>query len=189
MIKISENETEDKIDFIFSVGPKGEEGNITKQASVKVTQAGKVQDNDKPQNPDDKPQNPDDKPQNPDDKPQNPDDKPQTPGNDKPQDDNKPALPETIKVSSIKLSAASKEIAVGKKIKLTTKVFPANATNKSVTYKSSNTKYASVAGSGKVTVKKAGAGKTVTITATAADGSGKSASYKIKIMKIGRAHV
>ena len=183
VIKISENETEDKIDFIFSAGPKGEEGNITKQASVKVTQAGKVQDNDKPQNPDDKPQNPDDKPQNPDDKPQNPDDKPQTPGNDKPQDDNKPALPETIKVSSIKLSAASKEIAVGKKIKLTTKVFPANATNKSVTYKSSNTKYASVDGTGKVTVKKAGAGKTVTITATAADGSGKSASYKIKIMK------
>ncbi len=175
-IKISENKTKDKIDFIFSVGPKGEEGNITKQASVKVTQAGKVQDNDKPQNPDDKPQNPDDKPQDPDDKPQ-------TPGNDKPQDDNKPALPETIKVSSIKLSAASKEIAVGKKIKLTTKVFPANATNKSVTYKSSNTKYASVDGTGKVTVKKAGAGKTVTITATAADGSGKSASYKIKIMK------
>ena len=90
---------------------------------------------------------------------------------------------QTVKVSSIKLSADSKEVAAGKKIKLITNVFPSNATNKSVTYKSSNSKYASVDASGKVTAKKAGAGKTVTITATAADGSGKSASYKIKIMK------
>ena len=168
-VTIPENETSDVIDYIFSVGPNDEEGEVVEQKTLTITQAGKEQGGDKPQDPDDKPQDPDDKPQ--------------TPGNDKPQDDNKPALPETIKVSSIKLSAASKEIAVGKKIKLTTKVFPANATNKSVTYKSSNTKYASVDGTGKVTVKKAGAGKTVTITATAADGSGKSASYKIKIMK------
>lgn len=90
---------------------------------------------------------------------------------------------EPIKVSSIKLSAASKKIAAGKKVQMRTEVFPANATNKAVTYKTSNKKYATVSASGKVTLKKAGAGKTVTITATAADGSGKKASYKITIMK------
>ncbi len=188
-VKISANETEDKIDFTFSVGPKDEDGKITKQASVKVTQAGKAQGDNKPENPDDnKPGNPDDnKPENPGDnnKPSNPDDnnKPQNPGDNNSQDNKDPQVSATVKVSSIKLSAASKEIAAGKKIKLTTSVFPADATNKAVTYKSSNTKYASVDKTGKVTVKKAGAGKTVTITATAADGSGKSASYKIKIMK------
>ncbi len=163
-VKISANETEDKIDFTFSVGPKDEDGKITKQVSVKVTQAGKAQGDNKPENPDDN-------------------NKPQNPGDNNSQDNKDPQVPATVKVSSIKLSATSKEIAAGKKIKLTTNVFPANATNKAVTYKSSNTKYASVDRTGKVTVKKAGAGKTVTITATAADGSGKSASYKIKIMK------
>lgn len=91
--------------------------------------------------------------------------------------------PATVKVSSIKLGAVSGKIAAGKKVKLATDVLPVNASNKTVTYTSSNAKYASVDSTGKVTVKKAGAGKTVTITATAADGSGKSASYKIKIMK------
>ena len=88
-----------------------------------------------------------------------------------------------VKVSSIKLSAISKKIAAGKKVQMKTEVFPANATNKAVTYKTSNKKYATVSASGKVTLKKAGAGKTVTITATAKDGSGKKAAYKISIMK------
>ncbi len=94
-----------------------------------------------------------------------------------------PVTPKDVKVSSIRLSAVSKNIAAGKKLQLKAEVLPANAANKAVTYKSSNTKYATVNASGKVTLKKAGAGKTVTITATAADGSKKSASYKIKIMK------
>ncbi len=95
----------------------------------------------------------------------------------------KPQTPQPVKVGSISLSAISGKIAAGRKIQMTAAVSPANAANKTVIYKSSNTKYAAVSASGKVTVKKAGAGKTVTITATAADGSGKSASYRIKIMK------
>lgn len=95
----------------------------------------------------------------------------------------KPQTPHPVKVGSISLSAVSGKIAAGRKIQMTASVLPANAVNKNVIYKSSNTKYAAVSASGKVTVKKAGAGKTVTITATAADGSGKSASYRIKIMK------
>lgn len=94
-----------------------------------------------------------------------------------------PQTPQPVKVGSISLSAISGKIAAGRKIQMTAAVSPANASNKTVTYKSSNTKYAAVNASGRVTVKKAGAGKTVTITATAADGSGKSASYRIKIMK------
>ncbi len=89
----------------------------------------------------------------------------------------------TVKVKEIKLSGLSHKIAVGKKIILQATVTPSNAANKSVIWKSSNTKYAAVNSKGIVTIKKTGAGKTVTITATAIDGSGKKASYKIKCMK------
>ena len=62
-------------------------------------------------------------------------------------------------------------------------MIPSNAANKSIVWKSSNTKYATVNSKGVVSIKKAGAGKNVTITATAGDGSGKQASYKIRCMK------
>ncbi|MCI8490493.1 MAG: hypothetical protein HFJ04_09710 [Lachnospiraceae bacterium] len=88
-----------------------------------------------------------------------------------------------VKVSSIKLSAASKKIAAGKKVTVKAAVSPATASNKTVTFSTSNKKYATVSAKGVVTTKKAGAGKTVTITAQAKDGSGKKASIKIKIMK------
>ena len=91
--------------------------------------------------------------------------------------------PVDVKVSKISISGISKKIAAGKKIQLTAKVTPANATNKAVTWKTSNKKYATVNSKGKVTLKKAGVGKTVTITATATDGSNEKATYKIKIMK------
>lgn len=88
-----------------------------------------------------------------------------------------------VNVSNITISGLSKTIAMGKKIQLTAKVSPANATNKTVKWTTSNKKYATVDSKGMVSVKKAGAGKTVTITAAATDGSGKKAAYKIKIMK------
>ncbi|MBR6460199.1 MAG: Ig-like domain-containing protein, partial [Actinomycetaceae bacterium] len=73
-----------------------------------------------------------------------------------------------VKVSSVGVSGASK-VQVGKKIALKASVAPSNATNKGVSWKSSNTKIATVDSKGKVTGKKAGK---VTITATAQDGSG-----------------
>ncbi|MGN1167440.1 MAG: leucine-rich repeat protein [Lachnospiraceae bacterium] len=88
-----------------------------------------------------------------------------------------------VKVSKITLSGISKQIAAGRKIKLTASVLPSNATNKAVTWKSSNTKVATVTQSGVVTMKKGSGGKSVTITATAKDGSGVKATYKIKSMK------
>lgn len=91
--------------------------------------------------------------------------------------------PQPVKVTKLTITAPSKKLAAGKKIKLTLKAIPSNATDKTVTWKSSNTKYATVDKNGKVTLKATGAGKTVTITAAANDGSGKKASVKLKIMK------
>lgn len=88
-----------------------------------------------------------------------------------------------VPVSKISISGISKKIAAGKKIQLSTTISPSNAINKNVSWKSSNTKYATVSASGKVTMKKAGGGKKVTITATAQDGSGVKAKYTINIMK------
>ena len=88
-----------------------------------------------------------------------------------------------VAVTGIKVDAVSSKIAAGKSVQLKAIVAPENATNKAVTWTSSNNKYASVSATGKVTLKKKGIGKTVVITATAKDGSGKQASYKIKIMK------
>lgn len=91
---------------------------------------------------------------------------------------------ENIKVSKITITTTtSNKIATGKKVTLKATVTPSNAYNKGVTWKSSNTKVATVSSSGVVTTKKKMGGKTVTITATAKDGSGKKASYKIYIKK------
>lgn len=110
---------------------------------------------------------------------------PQTPQNPQiTQPEKTPEEKNTVtKISGIKLTGISKNIAYGKKIQLKAAVTPTNATNKSVTWRTSNKRYATVTQKGVVSLKKAGAGKTVTITATAKDGSGKKATYKIKIMK------
>ena len=88
-----------------------------------------------------------------------------------------------VAISSVTITAPSKKLAAGKKVQFTAEVSPENATNKAVSWTTSNPKYATVDANGKVTFKKKGAGKNVVITATANDGSGISASYKVKIMK------
>ncbi len=93
------------------------------------------------------------------------------------------AVPKKVNVTKVTVSGLSKKIAAGKKVQLTAGIVPSNATNKAVTWTTSNKKYATVSSTGKVTTKKAGGGKTVSITATAQDGSGVKAVYKIKIMK------
>ncbi len=92
---------------------------------------------------------------------------------------------EPMKVRKLTITAISKQIAAGKKVNLKTEVFPKNADNKKVTWKTNNKKYATVNAKGIVTTKKAGAGKTVTITAKSTDGSGVSSSIKLKLMKHG----
>ncbi len=94
-----------------------------------------------------------------------------------------PGKAKETKVTKLTLTAPSGKLAAGKKVTLTLQVFPENADNKAVSFQSSNSQYASVDQTGKVTIKKAGAGKNVTITASALDGSQVKASCKFKIMK------
>ena len=86
-------------------------------------------------------------------------------------------------VTKLSLNKTSMKLKAGKTAKLTVKIYPSNATNKQVTWKSSNTKYATVSSKGVVTAKCAGKGKTVTITAVAKDGSKKYAKCKVSIVK------
>lgn len=104
--------------------------------------------------------------------------KPNTP---KPDTGKKPS--KKVKVTSIRLSGLSKQIAAGKKLTLKATVLPKNVSNKKLIWKSSNTKVATVTQGGVVTLKKKTGGKKVTITATATDGSKKYASWQITSMK------
>jgi len=104
--------------------------------------------------------------------------KPNTP---KPDTGKKPS--KKVKVTSIRLSGLSKQIAAGKKLTLKAAVLPKTASNKKLLWKSSNTKVATVTQGGVVTLKKKTGGKKVTITATATDGSKKYASWKLTSMK------
>lgn len=88
-----------------------------------------------------------------------------------------------VKVGKIKLLGVSKKISEGKKIVLKTVISPNNASNKTIVWKSSNPKVATVTQSGIVTMKKKTGGKKVAITAIATDGSNKYASWKIISMK------
>ena len=85
-----------------------------------------------------------------------------------------------VKVTKITLNKASANVERGKTLQLTATVTPTTATNKAVTWTSSNTKVATVSSSGKVTAKAVG---TTTITCTAKDGSGVKATCKVTVKK------
>lgn len=85
--------------------------------------------------------------------------------------------PQTVKVTGVKLNKTAASLVAGKTLQLTATVTPVNATNKAVTWKSSNPAVASVSSTGKVTAKKAGTAK---ITVTTKDGN-KTATATIKV--------
>ena len=85
------------------------------------------------------------------------------------------ANPSAVSVSSIRITGNERVIA-GRAFQLYGTVSPSNATNKSLTWTSSDTSVASVSSSGKVTTKKAGY---TTIKAKAKDGSGVTASCTV----------
>ena len=80
-----------------------------------------------------------------------------------------------IPVTGIKLNKSNVDLSVGDTAALTATVSPSNATNKSVTWKSSNTSIATVS-NGKVTAKKAG-----TAVITVKSNNGKTATCKVTI--------
>jgi len=174
--------TKDGFTFLgWTLGGKGTDY-IT---SISTNQTGTIvvyanwQEDPKPEDP--KPEDPkSEDPKSEDPQPSQPGTTPDTGSKD---DKGGSTTPSKVAVTKVTLKGDSKKIAAGKKLALTATVTPANATDKSLTWKSSNTKYAKVSNKGVVTTKKAGAGKKVTITATANDGSGKKATYKITIMK------
>ena len=92
----------------------------------------------------------------------------------------------TIKVTSIKLNKKWVGLNRGGTTTLKATVSPYNASNKTVTWKSSNTKVATVSSTGKVTAKATG---TAVITCTAKDGSGKKATCKITVYNNTQAYV
>lgn len=81
-------------------------------------------------------------------------------------------------VSSVKLSKASATINKGKTLTLKATVSPKSASNKTLTWKSSNKKVATVSSKGVVKAVNAGTAK---ITATANDGSGKKYTCTVKV--------
>ena len=96
-----------------------------------------------------------------------------------------PAKP-TVKVTKITLNKTSATLTQGQTLTLKATVTPGNATNKDVTWSSSNTKVATISSTGKVTAKASG---TVTITCKAKDGSGKKATCKIRVYSNTEAYV
>ena len=91
----------------------------------------------------------------------------------------------TVKPAKVKIQAATKKIAPGKKLTLKATVTPKKATNKKVkwTIRKSDKKYASINSKGVLTVKKTAKGKTIKVTATAVGNSKVKATYTVKVMK------
>ena len=85
---------------------------------------------------------------------------------------------ETIYVSSITLNATTHSMETSEQFSLTATVLPANATNKNLTWNSSNESVATVSSDGLVT---AIANGSATITAAATDESGKTATCVITV--------
>ena len=83
-----------------------------------------------------------------------------------------------VKVTSVTLNTNAISWPVGRSGSFTATVLPSDATDKSVTWKSSNTKVATVSSAGKLTAVAPG---TATITCTAQDGSGKYATCKVTV--------
>ncbi|WP_099974252.1 phage major tail protein, TP901-1 family [Lactobacillus terrae] len=92
---------------------------------------------------------------------------------------NRVSSSEEIAVNGVSITPTSTDVEVGKAIKLTSTVSPANATNKKVTYKSSDTAKASVTSDGTVTGVAEG---TAEITVTTDDG-GKTAKSTVTVKK------
>lgn len=91
-----------------------------------------------------------------------------------------------VKVTKVTLNKTTATLAPKETLTLKATVTPTNATNKAVTWSTSDKNVATVSSSGKVTAKAAG---TVTITCRAKDGSGKKATCKITVYTNTEAYV
>lgn len=88
-------------------------------------------------------------------------------------------VPVTIDVTGIQINESINSIEVGKSKILTATITPSNATNKNITWKSSDENIATVSTTGEVVAKKYG---TVDITATSSNG--KTSTIKINVKEL-----
>lgn len=87
-------------------------------------------------------------------------------------------VPSTIHVTGIQINESINSIEVGESKKLTATITPYNATDKNITWKSSDESIATISSSGEVVAKKSG-----TINITASTSNGKTSTIKIDIKK------
>lgn len=88
-------------------------------------------------------------------------------------------IPTTIEVTAIQINENIESLEIGKSKILTATITPSNATNKKITWKSSNESIATISTSGEIIAKKSG---TVYITATSSNG--KTSTIKINIEEV-----
>ncbi len=89
-----------------------------------------------------------------------------------------PQVPTEIKVSAITIRGDKAKLLKGGKLRLQPTIAPENATNKAISWSSSNRSVARVDSQGTVTAVSAG---TAVITATATDGSGVKGTYQVTV--------
>lgn len=89
--------------------------------------------------------------------------------------------PKFVRSTSVRISRTSMKLNSGTKYRLTATVYPTNASNRTVTWRSSNPSVASVDSRGNV---RALAGGSAVITASAADGSGRKATCKVTVKQL-----
>lgn len=87
--------------------------------------------------------------------------------------------PKHVAVTGVGISQSNLKMEIGETQTLTITILPSNATDKSVSWKSSNTSVATVSSSGEVTAKSAGS---ATITVTTKDG-GKTATCSLEVVE------
>ncbi len=87
------------------------------------------------------------------------------------------SVPSTIAVTEIQIEEKIEDMEIGENEKLTATITPSNATDKNVTWKSSDESIATVDSTGEVTAKKSGV---VTITATTSNGKSSTITINVK---------
>lgn len=88
-----------------------------------------------------------------------------------------PITPSVVAVTSVSLSKTESELVIGNTLQLTATVYPSNATEKNITWNSSNTTVATVTPTGLVTAKAAGTAEIIALSAN----SGIKATCKITV--------
>ena len=97
------------------------------------------------------------------------------------------SVPSTIAVTEIQIEEKIEDMEIGENEKLTATITPSNATDKNLTWQSSDESIATVDSTGEVTAKKSGV---VTITATTSNGKSSAITINVKEpVKLGSSYI